>query len=182
MPDYYLNREAEEICLIDYVQDDMKDADALITAPERPSAPSWWNYDTTAEYDAAYAAYEVAYQAYEEAYEAYLNKLGRDELREELEEKTINYSIYTLCFFDGTEEVMLTDTFVGDHYYSNCSTATDAPVITYTAYNQSTLDKVKLSKISSIYDIEEMVRAALFSSSDRYVAIKGNATVIVIHR
>lgn len=193
---YYLTSEAEEISLMDYVTDDMKDADASITEPSypnypsSPSRPSWWNYDTDAEYDAAYAAYEDAYEAwqaecdrmeteYYAAREAYYAKLSRDELREDLEEETLEQSSYSLCFYNGTEEVVITDAFVdGYYYYSSYTYASNVPVIAYEAYNQSNLEKVKLSEVESIYDIENMVVAALFSSSERYIAVKGTATVV----
>ena len=193
---YYLTSEAEEISLMDYVTDDMKDADASITEPSypnypsSPSRPSWWNYDTDAEYAAAYAAYEDAYEAwqaecdrmeteYYAAREAYYAKLSRDELREDLEEETLEQSSYSLCFYNGTEEVVITDAFVdGYYYYSSYTYASNVPVIAYEAYNQSNLEKVKLSEVESIYDIENMVEAALFSSSERYIAVKGTATVV----
>lgn len=192
---YYLTSEDGEISLMDYVTDDMKDADASITEPSypdypnSPSRPSWWDYDTDAEYDAAYAAYEDAYEAWEAecdrmeteyyaAREAYYAKLSRDELREDLEEETLEQSSYSLCFYNGTEATVITDAFVGDYYYSDYTYASDAPVIIYEAYNQSSLEKVKLSEVESIYDIEEMVEAALFSSSERYIAVKTTATVV----
>lgn len=191
---YYLTSESAEISLMDYVTDDMKDADAAITEPSypeypnSPSRPSWWDYDTDAEYEAAYSEYEQAYEEWQEecdrmeseyyaAREAYYAKLSRDELREDLEEETLDQSSYSLCFYNGTEAVVITDAFVGD-YYSNYTYASEAPVITYEAYNQSDLDKVKLSEVESIYDIENMVEAALFSSSERYIAVKGTASVV----
>ncbi len=191
---YYLTSEAGEISLMDYVTDDMKDADASIAEPSypdypnSPSRPSWWDYDTDAEYDAAYEAYEDAYEAWEAecdrmeteyyaAREAWYAKQSRDELREDLEEEVLEQSNYSLCFYNGTEEVVITDAFVGG-YYSNYTYASEAPVISYEAYNQSSLKKVKLSEVESIYDIENMVEAALFSSSERYIAVKGTATVV----
>ena len=192
---YYLISEDGEISLMDYVTDDMKSADASITEPEypdfpdSPDYPSWWDYDTDAEYDAAYAAYEEAYEAWEaecdrmeteyyEARDAYWAKENRDELRADLEEETLEQSSYSLCFYNGTEATVITDAFVGDYYYSDYTYASDAPVIIYEAYNQSSLEKVKLSEVESIYDIEEMVEAALFSSSERYIAVKTTATVV----
>lgn len=191
---YYLKSDAEEISLMDYVTDDMKDADASISEPNypdypnSPSRPSWWDYDTDAEYDAAYTAYEDAYEAWEAecdrieteyyaARETYYAKLSRVELREDLAEETLEQSSYSLCFYNGTEEVVITDAFVGG-YYSNYTYASEAPVISYEAYNQSSLEKVKLSEVESKYDIENMVEAALFSSSERYIAVKGTATVV----
>lgn len=189
---YYLTSEAEEISLMDYVTDDMKDVDASITEPSypnypsSPSRPSWWDYDTDAEYDTAYEAYEEAYEAwqaecdrmvteYYAAREAYYAKLSRDELREDLEAGTLEQSSYSLCFYNGAEEVVITDAFVDRIIYTYAS---NAPVIAFEAYNQSNLEKVKLSEVESIYDIENMVEAALFSSSERYIAVKGIATVV----
>lgn len=191
---YYLKSDAEEISLMDYVTDDMKDADASISEPNypnypnSPSRPSWWDYDTDAEYEAAYATYQTAYAEWEAecdrieteyyaAREAYYAKLSRDELREDLGEETLEQSSYSLCFYNGTEETVITDAFVGG-YYSDYTYASDSPVISYEAYNQSSLEKVKLSEVESIGDIEDMVEAALFSSSERYIAVKGTATVV----
>ena len=192
---YYLTSEAGEISLMDYVTDDMKDADASIAEPSypdypnSPSRPYWWDYDTDAEYDAAYEAYEDAYEAWEAecdrmeteyyaAREAWYAKQSRDELREDLEEEVLEQSNYSLCFYNGTEEVVITDAFVNDYYSPDYTYASEAPVISYEAYNQSSLEKVKLSEVESIYDIENMVEAALFSSSERYIAVKGTATVV----
>lgn len=179
---YYLTSEAGEISLMDYVTDDMKDSDATLIEPECPSRPSWWDYDTDEEYEAAYDAYEAAYEVYENAYDAYRAKLNRDSLRESLEEETLEQSSYTLCFFNGTDAAVITDAFVGDfgdsYYHNRYICASDAPVIIYESYNQSSLEKVKLSEVESIYDIEEMVEAALCSSSEKYIAVKTTATVV----
>lgn len=186
---YYLT--SEEISLMDYVTDDMKDTDASITEPiypaypSSPSYPYWWDYNTDAEYYAAYAAYKEAYEAWEAecnrleteynaALEAYWAKTSRDKLRADLEGKTLMQADYSLCFYNGTEEIVITDAFKYYHY----TVASDAPVISYEAYNQSNLEKVKLSEIESVNDIENMVEDALFSSSKRYVAVKGTATVV----
>lgn len=80
---YYLTNAEGEISLMDYVDDDMKSADASITKPvdpvypeapvepDEPDYPYSWHYDTTEEYEAAVAAYDAAYAAYEEAVETY---------------------------------------------------------------------------------------------------------------
>lgn len=192
---YYLKSESEEISLMDYVIDDMKDADASITIPSypnypsSPSRPSLRGYDTYAEYEAAYSAYEAEYAEWEAEYdrmeaeyysarEAYYAKLSRDELREDLEEETLDQSGYSLCFYNGTEATVITDAFANDFYSSGYTFASDTPVIAYEAYNQSNLEKVKLSEVESSSDIEDMVEAALFSSSERYIAVKAAATVV----
>lgn len=192
---YYLTSESEEISLKNYVTDDMKDADASMTQPEYPDMPdspdypSYWDYDTLDEYYAAYDAYEEAYEAWEDererlrneyyaAVDAYNAKLSRDQLRERLESMKVANSAYSLCYFNGTENAVITDAYVGEYYYSNYTVAANAPVISYEAYNQASIDKVKLSEIDSVYDVENMVKAAMTSSSEKYIAVKGSATVI----
>lgn len=191
---YYLKSKSKDISLIDYVIDDMGDADASISAPDypdypvSPSYPYWWNYDTNAEYEAAYAIYQTAYAEwkaeydriqteYDAAREAYYEKLFRDELREELIEETLEQSSYSLCFYNGMEETVITDAFVGE-YNSDYTYASDNPVISYEAYNQSSFEKVKLSEVENIEEVENMIEAALISSSERYIAIKGTSTVV----
>lgn len=46
---------------------------------------------------------------YYAAREAYYAKLSRDELREDLEEETLEQSSYSLCFYSGTEATVITD-------------------------------------------------------------------------
>ena len=74
---YYLKNAEGEISLMNYVEDDMKSADASVSEPtepvwpeypeypDSPDSPSQWDYETVEEYDAAYAAYQVAYAEYE---------------------------------------------------------------------------------------------------------------------
>ena len=192
---YYLISESEGVSLMDYVIDDMKISDAYITEPtypeypDAPDYPYWSDYDTDDEYYAACEQYEIDYEAweeecdrmyaeYEEAYYAYWAKEDRDELREELEGETLDYSNYALCYYNGTKETVITDAFIKDYYYSYYTYASDAAVIIYEAYNQSNFEKVKLSEVDSIYDIKSMVEAAMYSSSERYIAVKNTATVI----
>lgn len=195
---YYVTREIKALPIKDYVTDDMKDADASITEPDlpdypdAPSRPSRGNYNTYAEYDAAYAAYEDDYKAwgaevsrlrleYSVASDKWYGKQIRDELREALKEETMVRVICSLCYYNGTEEVVITDALStsSDAFSksaSNC--ASETPVIIYPAYNQSSFEKVKLSEVKSISDIKDMVEAAFASSSETYVAVRATATVI----
>ena len=181
--------------LVDLIDDDKKESDASIsyptkpTAPTRPNYPYSWNYDTDEEYEAAYAAYQVAYAQYktdyleyEEAYDrywddydAYYEKLDRDELREDLKEREIYFTVGTLCFFDGEKEVVITDYY---YDYYDTSFNIENVVLSYCAYDPSNLEKVKLSEITSARDASYMVREALEAAADRYIAVKSSATKI----
>lgn len=186
---YYTTRTSKTISLADYVTDDMKEADAAATEPTYPDYPSspeypdWWDYDTDEAYQAAYEAYERDYatwqetynrmeQEYEDAYNAYWSISRRDDLRNQLQDRTMERSTYSLCFYDGSKSVTLTDAY--NTYYT---LATDAPVITYSVYDQSKQEKVKLSEIEDLYDVEYLVDRPA-SSSQRYIAVKGTASAL----
>ncbi|MDY5648787.1 MAG: hypothetical protein SPF84_08490, partial [Lachnospiraceae bacterium] len=82
---------------------------------------------------------------------------------------------YSLCFFDGKEETVITDSFDRNSCYA---AASEKAVITYKAYNQSDFDKVKLSEIESVYDVNNMIDSVLATSADFYVAAKNTVSEI----
>ena len=191
---YYLTAGAWEKSLMYYVTDDMKDADTTITEPtypdypDYPDEPSWWDYYNDAEYEEAYAAYENACEAwradcermeteYYAACDAWNAKQSRDELRTKLEKGKLEQVWYSLCFYNGTEATVITDEFVTDYDF-DYSCASDVPAIIYEVYDQSSLEKVKLSEFESIYDIERMVEAALRSSLKMCIVVNDTTTVV----
>lgn len=189
---YYTKAESAEKNLLDYVDDDMAASDATLTEPEypdypdSPDYPSWWDYDTDEEYEVAKAQYETAYEEYEAtcdqiradydaAYDAYWAKRNRDSLREDLQNATMESTEYTLYYFNGTEEAIVTDALVDEW---GVTYAYDKPVIILQVYNQSDVQKVKLSEISSSYEVSDLVNAALYSSSERYVAVGSSMSIL----
>lgn len=188
---YYVTSVTEEIPLKDYVIDDVKDADAAITEPDypdypdAPSSPLRQRYNSDAEYDAAYAAYEDAYEAwsaevsrlqseYIAANEKWYAKRTRDELREALKEATREWRGFSLCYYDGAEEVVITDDYCSN--YLRC--ASEAPVIAYSVYDRLNVEKIKLSEVENISEIREKVGTALYPSEKWYIAVKENVTAI----
>lgn len=167
---YYLKQNSETLSLMDYVVDDMKETDA--NAPDQyPSRPRTYSYDTTEEYNKAYAEYE-------EAYKAYNDKASRDKWREALAETKLSHSVYSLYLYNGSEKTAITESFAGD---INSAAAAEKPVISYVAYNQETFNKAKLSEIVEADDFKgfkDKVEKALFSSSDRYIAVGAIASVL----
>jgi len=167
---YYLKREGEETTLMDYVVDDMVDVDAA--APDTyPKKPYSYYYDTDEEFEEAYALYE-------EQYEAYYAKQARDEWRYALTDSGLNHSVYTLCYFNGTESITITDTFAGNYEYT---ASAKTPVISYQIYNQEDFAKKKLSELAETGDISEFresVLNAMFSSTDRYLALGETASIV----
>lgn len=99
-----------------------------------------------------------------------------NDLRNALKEETVEQTDYSLCFYNGMEEVVITDTYVQDSYDSY-TVATDTPVIEYKAYDRSGIKKIKLSEIENVYNTD-IVQAVLYASSESYVAVKDVPTLI----
>ena len=189
---YYTKSDTVESNLIDYVNDDMAAADAAMTEPESPtypdypSTPYWWDFDTYEEYEAAYDQYQRDYAAYREecnrldeeyreAYAAYREKRSRDSLRESLEEYTIERTEYTLYYYNGSEETVVTDALVS---VWGITCADKNPTLLLQAYDQVEVQKVKLSEITSIYEVSDLVDEARYSTSERYIVIGSDMTVL----
>lgn len=172
---YYLKREADEGTCFDYIEDDMKEADASVQEPKEPTRPSWYDYDTDEEYENAYADYEKAYAAYEKDRDAYKAKAERDELRRALKETSRTTDNDSLCFFDGKQETVITDNF---YSVVNYVCATDKPVISYAVKEQSEREKIKISEISSIDDFYNESAIQTDDSFENFIAIKGTATAL----
>lgn len=185
---YYYKTESEEVSVSDYVIDDMKDADANITEPEWPDYPDYpsypysWNYDTYEEYEAAYnqylieyeevkAQYDAAVDKYNEDYELYQDKRDRDYIREYLEDETIDLYVNDLCFYNGKEEIVISDMFISYDY----TESSEKPVIAFSAYKKQDIEKVKLSEIESVYSVSSDIRDTLTEELETYIAVEGKA-------
>ena len=189
---YYMKGESAEVPLMNYVIDDMKDEDASITEPERPDYPSiparWSFYGTVDEYDAEYEEIvqerERLRTEYQEAVTVYQEKVFRDNLRKKLAESMTESNI-SLCFFNGSEETVVTDGLVwdydcgygGDIYFED-QIAIDVPVLVYEAYNFSNLKKLKLSEISSLNEINDLVESAREACIENRVAVRNVETTV----
>ncbi len=182
---YYTRGEYVEKPLIEFVEDDMAEYDAGISEPEYPEYPEapeypyWWNYSTNeayeaavAQYDIDYAAYEVLYDqiydAYSIAYDEFWDKIFRDYMREDLEYETMYVGEFELYYFDGKEEHLVTDKLVDDY---DLTVSYEKPIAVIRAYGQSGIPKIKLSEIENYYEVTERVDEARSSSTERYVTV-----------
>lgn len=178
---YYVTSREEEHCLMDYVEDDMAEADAAITVPDTPkypTAPIRSDYDSYDEYSAAREAYyEEKQRITEEYYEAkaaYFDKLDRDELRDDLSGTTISQTKYSLWFYNGTKAELITE-----EYDSQCGYADKTPVIAYRQSKQSDMPKsIKLSSVNSATEVENLVNEGTSFEDEAYVAVKGTAKTL----
>ncbi len=175
----YYSKSSGDLSLMDYVKDDMKDADAKLTYPEEPDYPDYpyfWNYATQEEYDAAYGQYqeevrqyEAEYESYLEAWQEYEQKLDRDALRAELKDWTMTPEI-SLYMFDGSASQLVTDKY--SPYSSEF--AEDADVAVIQLYDMEKFEPAKLSEITDLYDLDSKIYDVRFESLKAY-ALKGSS-------
>ena len=136
------------------------------------------------EYDKAVDEYEKAREKYWDDYSAYNEKLNRDELREKLKTQTTTTTTYSLYFYNGTEETKLCDNVSDDYRTGYCDTASEAPVIVYNQLPDSAVSvKVKMSEISSVYDIEYAITNSMDSAdveTKLFIASEATANEVTI--
>lgn len=136
------------------------------------------------EYDKAVDEYEKAREKYWDDYSAYNAKLNRDELRESLKNKTTTTTTYSLYFYNGTDETKLCDNVSDDYRTGYCYTASEAPVIVYfELVGDAVPVKVKMSEISSVYDVEYAITSSTGSEdveTKMFIASEATANEVTV--
>lgn len=170
---YTKDLDNEEVTLMDYVKDDMAEADSKL---EQPKYPYWsdfyYEYD---DYDEARAAYDAAYDKYEEDREVWWEKQDRDDLRERLEEETVEVETATLCYYNGKKTTELSK-----NYSSYSTYASEKAVFIYSTLDKGAGSKVKLSEVEDYWDVRDMVEEALDESGKKHLAVKGKTSELDI--
>lgn len=191
---YYVKNADSDASLMDFVDDDMKAKDDAMTEPkyptypDAPKYPSYSDYGNYDAYSAAYDEYKKEYdkwqeqcdkmrEEYSQARSAYYEKQTRDRLRENIKERSFEYTSYTLCYYNGKEEKIITDSASGS-MRSKYTSASDKAVVSYDAYSLDSFEKVKLSEISTVSEVQSAVEKAYNSSKEKYIAIKETPTLI----
>ncbi len=168
---YYLRTSGKPLVLMDYVDDDMKAADAAMVYPEYPEYPDWWDYDTDEAYDKALEEYDEACEEYWDYCDAWYEKEDRDELREALSQPTDEFAFYTLCYFDGKTETVISDGLFG-YYGPDYEHADDSPAVVFSAVDKADMKKLKLSELDwyfSAWDFADRLEG----TAEKFVAVKG---------
>ncbi len=175
---YYLVYQSTKYTLADFLEDDMKDADAAsLEAPTAPTVPSWDAYDTWDAYDAAWDAYLDAYSQYYDDYDAYTKakneRADRDELRNDAQATTMNINTATLYYRADGKSTEVTSGIFNPLYTTGAS-----DVIVYTMSEGKDLPKVKISTLTDVDDLDYQANLALENSSSSYTAVKGKAYLL----
>lgn len=187
---YYIKKDALELAIWNYIDDDLAASDALITEPEmpdypdKPVKPSGWHYPTTEEYSAAKAQYDIDYEFYKEtcdrlqdeysnAYNAYQEKCEREILRENLRNSTLEYNEFILYCYDGYKAELLAENVVlfPEVHESTAKVHESTAVMVVSIYNPSEIPIVKLSEISSLDEASELILNCLRRTIKRRLVV-----------
>lgn len=161
---FYTKKNEGASKLIDFVNDDIKAADAALTEPQ---APNRNDYPT-------YSAYSEALTEYNTKVQEYDAKLMRDQLRQTLSEISAPNMTRTLCYFNGKEEVK-----ISDNYSSGYNSAYERAVLVFRTLDSSSMTAVKLSEITSVDAVYNAIEASR-NATTYNVAIKGTAHAIEV--
>lgn len=188
---YYVTSEDEDVTLWDFVEDDKAKSDAKAEEPvkpeypEYPESPEYSDYEDKSEYWDAWDAweelcdqlddqYEEDYDAYWDAYSDYEEVADRNYLREELKNTVYGTSKYTLHYFDGKKDTVVTESFSGSWE----TRSYDAPILVFYEAAKQGDSKIKISEINGTWDVESFLSNGEAKSENFFVAIKANAQEI----
>lgn len=154
---YYVKNENKEVLVSDYIDDDKKGADAILTEESLPARPIYGDYGN-------HADYLNALDDYENAQENWLEKQKRDELRRELEGKTVKVTDLTLYLSDNSGVKKISDA-----YYAYHASAENSPVLVISTYGRNYGAKVKLSEINNIKEAEEKIQSGIYCNEKQII-------------
>jgi len=166
---YYLGLNRETLNYADFVEDDKAAEDAGVTRPVQPEYPNYFDYASYEEYSKAVDEYYEASNAYREAMTAYYEVEARNELREQLADRSFEHETYTLYFYDGEQIQTVEEGFLADTY--SFEPHSEVPLMHYLSGTPEAVEKVKLSELTSVYNLENMVQEALNAEKEDHIAI-----------
>ena len=197
---YYIKSEDVEFSLMDYVNDDMAAADAAMTEPVRPTRDQYPSYPSryyededgksvrysNEEYQALLDAYNAAKKEIDDKYNAeykeytdvlrpaYQAKQQRDSRRSSLSESTVTRTEYTLYYYNGSEETVVTDALAS---YWIGTYSSGSPVLLAPVYERNEVRKLKLSEVEGNYQVRELIDEARYSTTERYFVVQGTLSL-----
>ena len=101
-------------------------------------------------------------------------KKEKDDIKKELKESQIDTHTYELFFYNGKSQKSVAKNVQQE----NLKIATERPVIVFTAGDLDGMEKMKLSEISSVWEVEEKVMNYLADSSKYYVAAEAKTKAV----
>lgn len=151
---YYTKKNDSEVLKSDYFNDDLAGSDKNITKPDSNN------------YQVYYYGYSFTSDEYYDALEVYNNKQNRDTVREKARETIETYS---LCYYDGTEEKLISKDVACYAEYSS----SEGQII-FTEYDSSKIKKFKMSELAYISDFDTKLIEARDATAKTTIAYKGD--------
>lgn len=93
-------------------------------------------------------------------------------MREYLKNETINHTVYTLYYYDGSDSTKVSDSLSG---VSNAA-ASERAVIAVSVYDSSEVGKIRLSEVQYAYEVWEKVNDALYTDREYNIVVKDDMT------
>ena len=170
---YYTKESEKKISALDFIEDDMKEADDALTQPTAPVYPSLIDYKSQSEYNKALEQYNTDYLAYTSLLDEFSKKLDRDVIRQALADSELADYGATLYYFDGKEEKIVSDNYCGVKLLSD-----KKPLLVISTVGDASMEKIKMSEINYAYEVEETIKSALDAATKATVVIKETASSI----
>ncbi|MGF7049953.1 DNA-directed RNA polymerase subunit M/transcription elongation factor TFIIS [Paenibacillus sp. DS2015] len=163
---YFTRTTMNSSNLIDWVEDDMAAEDLKIT---EPSYSDFEHETTNTDYwGDTYTTDEVDYDQYYAAMDLYDDKLQRDSLRSDLKNEELSTTNQKLFLYAEGKETEISNEF-GHITYADAASKS----IIYVKSVDGKVEKVKLSEISSTYDVQDLFENNTSESKGSYIVLKG---------
>lgn len=154
---YFTTVETETLSAADFVDDDMKAADA---AMKEPDPADYVKEDVQKNSDGRYVKTEVTdWDAYYAAWDEYDLKENRDYMREALSETTFDVDVKTLNYYSKGKASVVSENFA---FYDDA----DGTKFMYSTY---VLDEMPSIKLSELYDVDDVY--AVYSEKRKEVKV-----------
>lgn len=146
---FYSKERTDKLTAASLIEDDMKATDDSMKEPqEEDYQKNSLEKNYLGEYE---KVTETDWDAYYAAWDEYDEKQERDEMRENMKEYVLEDYPYELYCYNGKDSSLV------DENYSTSLAVYDGGVV-YTRYNTEDIEKVRLSDVGSLYEVEEKYR------------------------
>ncbi|MBE6799413.1 MAG: hypothetical protein E7525_06570 [Ruminococcaceae bacterium] len=171
---YFVRATSTEVLAVDYINDDVKDSDALMPKPAYPLPPAKKDYKTTEEWKADYDIYLGEMDRYYQLMQEYYAKQDRDKIRKQLDGYKITLTAYTLYYYDGKNSEKLSENYNFEEHCRDYNSK--KPSLVYSVYINDA--KAKFSEISSLEEVESAILACRQSFPKVQLAIGGTVQAL----
>lgn len=171
---YFLRAASTKCVASDYIYDDLAASDASMVYPTYPKAPNIKHYKTEEDYLVDFEKFTLELTEYNHQIELFKEKQRRDKLRKSIETLELDLTTYTLYYFDGKKETVISRDF---NYTSNLTVIHETvPLIAFKEYSRDA--KIRFSNIDSLGDVKSAILEGFGSLPEFKVASRAKVSVV----